>query len=94
MFAKPQAPTTKAGKVTFAINNTGGTMHQFAIGKAPLKMAGAEPAPTAALAKGKMLTGGQKETLALNLKPGNYVLYGLMSGHYAAGQHTEFTVTK
>jgi nitrite reductase (NO-forming) len=94
MFVKPQATMTKAGKVTFAINNTGGTMHQFAIGKAPLKMAGAEPASTAALAEGKMLSGGQKETLSLNLKPGNYVLYCVMSGHYAAGQHTEFMVMK
>ncbi len=27
------------------------------------------------------------------LKPGNYVLFCNVSGHYAAGQHIPFTVT-
>jgi uncharacterized cupredoxin-like copper-binding protein len=65
-------------------------MHQFAI--APASGGGAEPAPSAILAKGGMLSGGGHETISANLKPGSYVLYCLMSGHYAAGQHTEFTV--
>src|SRR4051795_2429807 len=94
MFVKPATAMVKAGKVTFAVANPGGTMHQFAIGKDPLTMAGAEPAPSAAIAKGKMLGAGQKETLSLNLKPGSYILYCLMSGHYAAGQHTKFMVMK
>jgi uncharacterized cupredoxin-like copper-binding protein len=94
MFVKPATAMVKAGKVTFAVANTGGTMHQFAIGKDPLTMAGAEPAPSAAIAKGKMLGAGQKETVSMDLEPGSYVLYCLMSGHYAAGQHTKFMVTK
>jgi uncharacterized cupredoxin-like copper-binding protein len=81
--------SAKAGKVTFAIANQGQTMHEFAIAQASN---GAEPAASAILAKGEMLNGGGHETVSANLKPGKYVLYCLMSGHYAAGQHTEFTV--
>jgi uncharacterized cupredoxin-like copper-binding protein len=94
MFVKPSTTTAKAGKVSFDVANTGATMHQFAIGADPLTMDGAEPAPSAAIAKGKMLGGGDKETLTADLKPGKYTLYCLMGGHYAAGQHTGFTVTR
>ena len=94
MFVKTTASTAKAGHVDFNVANQGATMHQFAIGKAPLTMQGAEPAASAALAKGGMLAGGAKETVHATLQPGKYVLYCLVSGHYAAGQHTEFTVTK
>ena len=93
MFVKPAANTVKAGQVTFDIANTGGTMHQFAIGRAPLAMSGGQPATSAAIAKGKMLMGGGKETVTAKLTPGQYVLYCLMPGHYAAGQHTMLTVT-
>ena len=93
MFVKPGSTTAKAGKVEFSIHNTGATMHQFAIGKAPLKMAGAEPAPDAAIAKGKMLSAGGMETVSANLEAGTYVLYCVLGGHYAAGQKTDFTVT-
>ncbi len=78
--------------VTFAVANQGQTMHQFAIGRAPPAMNGAEPAASAILAKGAMLSGGGHEMVSAALEPGKYVLYCLMSGHYAAGQHTEFKV--
>jgi uncharacterized cupredoxin-like copper-binding protein len=93
MFVKTTAPTAKAGKVTFNVANTGGTMHQFAIGSDPLTMDGAEPAAAAALAKGGMLHGGDTETVTADLKPGKYVLYCLLGGHYAAGQKLPFTVS-
>jgi uncharacterized cupredoxin-like copper-binding protein len=93
MFVKPTAATAKAGKVTFAVKNTGATMHQFAIGRDPLSMDGAEPAASAALVKSGMLNSGDSATVSAKLAPGNYVLYCLMAGHYAAGQHTRFTVT-
>lgn len=93
MWIKTATPATKAGKVTFNVANSGATMHQFAIGADPLTMDGAEPAPAAAIAKGEMLHTGDKETLTADLKPGKYILYCLMGGHYAAGQHIRFTVT-
>ena len=93
MWVKTPTPTAKAGKVTFNVTNTGATMHQFAIGADPLTMDGAEPAAAAAIAKGEMLHTGDTETVSADLKPGKYVLYCLMGGHYAAGQHIPFTVT-
>jgi FtsP/CotA-like multicopper oxidase with cupredoxin domain len=93
MWVKTSTPTAKAGKVTFNVSNTGATMHQFAIGADPLTMDGAEPAAAAAIAKGEMLHNGDSETLTADLKPGRYVLYCLMGGHYAAGQHIPFTVS-
>jgi uncharacterized cupredoxin-like copper-binding protein len=69
-------------------------MHQFAIGAAPLTMDGADPSASAAIAKGGMLHTGDSETVSAKLKPGSYVLYCIVGGHYAAGQHTEFTVSR
>jgi uncharacterized cupredoxin-like copper-binding protein len=93
MFVKTTTPTAKAGKVTFDVANTGATMHQFAIGADPLAMKGAEPAASAAIAKGAMLHTGDTETVTADLKPGKYILYCLMGGHYAAGQKLPFTVS-
>src|SRR3954451_9227498 len=93
MWVKTAAQTAKAGKVTFNVSNTGATMHQFAIGADPLTLDGAEPATSAALAKGEMLHTGDTGAVTADLKPGKYILYCLMSGHYAAGQHIPFTVT-
>jgi nitrite reductase (NO-forming) len=93
MWVKTTAPTAKAGKVTFDVTNTGGTMHQFAIGADPLTLDGSEPAASAAIAKGGMLHGGDSETVTADLKPGKYVLYCLLGGHYAAGQKLPFTVS-
>jgi FtsP/CotA-like multicopper oxidase with cupredoxin domain len=93
MWIKSAAPTAKAGKVTFDVSNTGATMHQFAIGADPLEMDGSEPAEGAAIAKGEMLHTGDSETVTADLKPGKYVLYCLMGGHFAAGQKLPFTVS-
>jgi uncharacterized cupredoxin-like copper-binding protein len=93
MFVKTSTATAKAGKVTFNVKNTGAGMHTFAIGADPLAMDGDAPADSAVIAKGGMLHNGDSETVTADLKPGKYVLYCLMSGHYAAGQHVPFTVT-
>jgi FtsP/CotA-like multicopper oxidase with cupredoxin domain len=93
MWVKATAPTAKAGKVTFNVTNTGAAMHHFAIGADPLAMDGGEPSAAAALAKGEMLHTGDTETVTADLKPGKYILYCLMGGHYAAGQKLPFTVS-
>jgi uncharacterized cupredoxin-like copper-binding protein len=93
MWIKSSAASVKAGKVSFAVANQGGTMHQFAIVSAPAKISGGTPVASTVLAKGRMLTGGQKETVTATLKPGAYVLVCLMPGHFAAGQHIPFTVS-
>jgi uncharacterized cupredoxin-like copper-binding protein len=51
------------------------------------------PQETAALAKTETLNAGATATVTANLKPGRYELVCLEPGHYAAGQHTSFTVT-
>jgi len=43
MWVKPSAPTVKAGTVSFAVTNSGGAMHQFAIGRAPCRWAAPSP---------------------------------------------------
>jgi uncharacterized cupredoxin-like copper-binding protein len=93
MWVKTTAPTAKAGKVTFNVDNTGATMHQFAIGADPLTLDAGEPAPGAAIAKGEMLHTGGSGTVTADLKPGKYILYCLLGGHYAAGQKLPFTVS-
>jgi len=93
MWLKADTTTAKAGTVTFDVANTGATMHQFAIGADPLTLDGAEPAASAALAKGDMLHAGDSGSVTADLKPGKYVLYCLLGGHYAAGQKLPFTVS-
>jgi len=40
-----------------------------------------------------MLHTGDTETVTADLKPGKYILYCLMGGHFAAGQKLPFTVS-
>ena len=91
MWIKSPLSQTKAGKVTFQVSNTGATMHQFAVVKAPAQLQAG--VPTGQLVKGAQLMGGQKGTVSVNLKPGSYELVCIMPGHYQAGQHIPFKVT-
>jgi uncharacterized cupredoxin-like copper-binding protein len=95
MWMRSTVPSVKAGKVTFSVSNHGQMPHWFAILKTPVKMASAgTPDAGAALAK---TTGpvnpGASEQVTATLAAGSYELVCLEPGHYAAGQHTAFTVT-
>jgi uncharacterized cupredoxin-like copper-binding protein len=92
MWVKADTATAKAGKVTFAVKNTGATMHGLAITPAPAKAAGGTLDEDAFVAKGGDLAAGASETLTADLKPGRYELVCFMAGHYAAGQTLPFTV--
>jgi hypothetical protein len=63
-------PSVKAGKVSFAVRNTGATMHGFGIAQAPAKVSGGMLDDSTLLAKGKELRGGQSDTVTATLKPG------------------------
>ncbi|MDT4937138.1 MAG: hypothetical protein QOG80_809 [Pseudonocardiales bacterium] len=88
--------TAAAGKVTFAVHNTGAVPHEFVVLRTDK--------PASALLKGKRadetgnvgetgdLAVGKSKTLHLTLKPGHYALICNLPGHYQAGQHTDFTV--
>ncbi len=78
--------------MTFAVKNSGATMHGLAIVAAPAKVSGGMVDHSAMLAKGKDLGGGESDTLTADLKPGKYELICHVPGHYAAGQTIPFEV--
>jgi uncharacterized cupredoxin-like copper-binding protein len=93
MWVKSDVSSVKAGKVSFAVKNEGGTMHGLAIVPAPAKVSGGMLDESTFVAKGGDLAGGASETISADLKPGNYELVCFMAGHYAAGQTMLFEVT-
>ena len=92
MFIKADTSEVKAGKRTFAIKNTGATMHGMAFAVTPVDAKGGMLDDAKLLNKGKELMGGESETLTADLKPGEYELVCFVPGHYAAGQKLKFTV--
>lgn len=97
----PSAPSAPAGKVTFAVSNSGQIPHEFVVVSTTKKAGelaeGASSTGGEASEKGKVdelgdLTPGASKSLTVSLKPGHYVLLCNLPGHYAAGQHTDFTV--
>jgi uncharacterized cupredoxin-like copper-binding protein len=92
MFVKADTTTVKAGKVMFAIRNTGATMHGLAIVKAPAKATGGMLDERTFVAKGKDLAAGATDMLMATLAPGRYELVCYMPGHSAAGQTLPFQV--
>jgi len=92
MWIKSAAPTAKAGKVTFAVENQGAMMHGLAIVKAPAEAPGGMLDESTFLAEGGHLAAGAGETVSADLKAGEYVLVCHLAGHYAAGQKLPFKV--
>jgi uncharacterized cupredoxin-like copper-binding protein len=92
MWVKADKASVKAGKVTFAVKNTGGAVHAFGIVAAPAKVSGGMLDHRSLLAEGAELPGGASGTVTAKLAPGRYELVCHVPGHYAAGQHIPFTV--
>jgi uncharacterized cupredoxin-like copper-binding protein len=92
MWVKADHPSVKAGKVSFAVKNSGATIHGLAIVAAPAKVSGGMLDHHSLLAEGAELPAGGSETVSANLKPGSYELVCHLPGHYAAGQHIPFEV--
>jgi uncharacterized cupredoxin-like copper-binding protein len=92
MWVKASQPSVEAGEVTFAVKNSGATMHGLAIVPAPAKVSGGMVDPGTFVAKGADLGGGESETLTAKLEPGSYELVCFVPGHYAAGQTIPFQV--
>jgi uncharacterized cupredoxin-like copper-binding protein len=93
----PSVKSVNAGSVTFKIKNRGALDHTFAIvktalpaGKLPVKGDRVSLKPIKDVGPFKP---GKGTNLTLKLKPGKYVLYCNIKGHYAAGQRIAFTVT-
>jgi len=95
-------PTSlKAGEYTFRVHNEGPTRHEFIVvrttGSAlPLRPDGLTVDEEAIehLEAGLLEPGapGAVRDLTVNLKPGRYVFFCNMEGHYMAGMHAELVV--
>jgi len=93
---KPSAPSVKAGSVTFKIANKGALDHEFVIVKTALpatKLPVQNDVVTLKpLKKAGPFKPGKGGSLTVSLKPGKYVLYCNVKGHYGFGQRIAFTV--
>jgi nitrite reductase (NO-forming) len=92
MFIKADKTSVKAGDVTFAVKNTGATMHAMATAITPVKADGGMLDESQLQNKAKQLMGGESTTIAAKLAPGSYELVCYVPGHYAAGQKLAFQV--
>ena len=92
----PSSHVAKAGRVTFAVHNGGTVTHEFVVirtGKpAGALLTGARADESGNIGETGDVRAGASKTLSLRLKPGHYALICNLPGHYAAGQHTDFTV--
>jgi len=95
MFVRPNAQVVRAGKVTLTVANTGKLTHEMIVERTPVTL---DPSGKAneGHSSGEVpeLQPGKSGNVTLQLKPGTYQLFCNVPGHYAAGQHTNITVTK
>ncbi|MFN8639095.1 MAG: sulfocyanin-like copper-binding protein [Dehalococcoidia bacterium] len=96
---KPASASTKAGKVSFKVTNSGTTPHEFKIVKTDTAQDKLEKANGIVdetkykpLAMTKQLNGSQNEEVSAELTAGKYVLICNVTGHYDLGMHSGFTV--
>ncbi|MDE3113746.1 MAG: cupredoxin domain-containing protein [Chloroflexota bacterium] len=91
--------TVSAGKVTFAVQNTGTLKHEVLVLKtdaAPGQIpAGDDPGTVSektSVGESDDMDPGTSKTFTLDLAAGNYLLICNEAGHFAAGMHTPFLV--
>jgi uncharacterized cupredoxin-like copper-binding protein len=93
-WIRPNVTTVPAGSVTFTATNAGQVPHELMVERMPIKMdAPMQPNEDAAQGMINDMGPGESGHMTLNLKPGMYMLFCNVPGHYAAGQHTTFRVT-
>jgi uncharacterized cupredoxin-like copper-binding protein len=95
MFVRPSVTSVPAGKVTFQAKNIGKVTHELMVERMPMKF-DSPGHPTESAAQGMIedMDPGRAGKMTLTLKPGKYMLFCNVPGHYAAGQHTVLTVTR
>ena len=95
MYVKPSMSSISAGEVTFTARNMGKVEHELMVEPAPIKFdAPGKPTEDAATGMIEDMAPGAQGKMTMHLKPGRYVLFCNVPGHYAAGQRTTFTVTE
>lgn len=93
---RPTPTQAAAGKVTFAVQNSGRLTHEFVVLRTD-KPAGDLLRGNSADESGNVgeigdLKPGQAKSVTLRLAAGHYALICNLPGHYAAGQYADFTV--
>jgi uncharacterized cupredoxin-like copper-binding protein len=93
-WAAPAVSSVRAGKVTFKASNVGRVPHELMIERAPIKF-DAPMRPNEDAAQGMIddMAQGRSGQMTIQLRPGTYMLFCNVNGHYAAGQHILFRVT-
>jgi uncharacterized cupredoxin-like copper-binding protein len=95
MWVRPQYTSVQAGKVTFVARNTGQAVHELMVERTPIKFdSPGRPTEDAAIGMIEDMEPGMSGRITLKLAAGTYNLFCNVPGHYAAGQHTRFTVTE
>jgi uncharacterized cupredoxin-like copper-binding protein len=95
MYVRPSVTSVPAGKVTFKATNAGNLTHELMVERMPIKFDSANnPTESAAVGMIDDMAPGDSGQMTLTLKPGQYMLFCNVSGHYAAGQHRVLTVTQ
>ena len=100
---RQDAAVVTAGTVSFRIRNQGPTSHEYIVvrtdrapDKLPLQRDGLtvnEEAPGVELLdEAEALDIDDRQTLALDLAAGHYVMYCNLEGHYLGGMHAALTV--
>jgi uncharacterized cupredoxin-like copper-binding protein len=85
----PNATSVRAGKVEFTARNIGQVTHELMVERMPIKMdAPGRPNEDAAMGMIQDMAPGESGKMTLNLKPGMYMLFCNVEGHFAAGQYT------
>ena len=93
-YITPNVSSAPAGKITFTAQNVGVVEHELMVERTPIKMDGPmQPNEDAAQGMIQDMAPGESGKMTLNLKPGMYMLFCNVEGHFAAGQHTPFRVT-
>ena len=104
MMIKTDAPSVKAGPVVFAVSNDSKNLvHELIVvsvadPNAPLPYNRKDDrvieSKIVDLGEASDLNPGEKKTLRLNLKPGNYLLMCNQPDHYKAGMRTSLVVMR
>ena len=94
-WAAPTVPAVRAGKVTFIASNVGRVPHELMVERTPIKFE-SPMHPNEAAAQGMIadMDPGRSGRMTMRLRPGTYMLFCNAPGHYVAGQHITFNVTK
>lgn len=101
LFFKPDTATAAAGSVKVSVSNIGATTHEWVLAKTDLDPASLPTLPNGEVDEEQLdspgeipdVAPGASGDTALDLKPGKYVYFCNLPGHYAGGMYGALEVT-